>query len=148
MKAELRSRVVPKLRELGFKGTFPHFRRLRANRLDLLTFQFSVYGPTVYVEIGTAPATECTLPDGRPLPPHRVRTHHVWPRRRLTPSLTGLSEFDFGPEAESLLGPGLPARLARDLVDQIEAVAEAWWLSPVDPLGTSEDGGVRGDATE
>src|SRR5262245_45961249 len=126
MKAALKSHVVPRLRESGFKGTFPHFRRRRAERLDLLMFQFSLYGPTVYVEIGTALAEGHTLPNGKHLSPDRVRTYHVWPRRRLSPSLMGLREFEFGPEAESLLGVGVATRLAHDILEQIESVAEAW----------------------
>ncbi len=44
MTAELKRVVVPVLRELGYTGTFPHFRRTRGKRVALLSFQFSSWG--------------------------------------------------------------------------------------------------------
>lgn len=40
MIAALKAVFVPVLRERGFKGSFPHFRRIRPDRIDLLTVQF------------------------------------------------------------------------------------------------------------
>jgi hypothetical protein len=40
MDEALKAHVVPALRERGFKGSLPHFRRLRSDRVDLLTVQF------------------------------------------------------------------------------------------------------------
>ena len=36
----LKATVIPELRARGFQGSFPHFRRLRPDRIDLLAFQF------------------------------------------------------------------------------------------------------------
>jgi hypothetical protein len=44
MIAALQAHVVPELRRRGFKGSFPHFRRAAAQRIDLLTFQFDKWG--------------------------------------------------------------------------------------------------------
>ena len=44
MIAALREIVVPVLRDMGFRGSFLHFRRFRDTRIDLLTFQFNRYG--------------------------------------------------------------------------------------------------------
>jgi hypothetical protein len=35
----LKERTVQPMREVGFAGSFPHFRRVSATRTDLLTFQ-------------------------------------------------------------------------------------------------------------
>lgn len=43
MKA-LRERLVPELRRLGFKGSFPHFHRPLTTRVDFLTIQFNSAG--------------------------------------------------------------------------------------------------------
>nr|WP_268888411.1 DUF4304 domain-containing protein [Heyndrickxia shackletonii] len=40
MISALKKIVVPELRERGFKGSFPHFRRIFENKIDLITFQF------------------------------------------------------------------------------------------------------------
>ena len=38
MEQALKEFFVPELRALGFKGSFPHFRRIAENSIDLLTF--------------------------------------------------------------------------------------------------------------
>jgi hypothetical protein len=43
--------VIPVLREKGFKGSFPHFRRITNDRINLLTFQFDRYGGGFVIEI-------------------------------------------------------------------------------------------------
>ena len=53
MTAEYKRVVVPILRELGYSGTFPHFRRTRGKRVALLGFQFSSWGGKFCVEVGT-----------------------------------------------------------------------------------------------
>jgi hypothetical protein len=53
MIVELKRVAVPVLRSLGFKGSFPHFRRESAERIDLLTFQFSLGGGKFVVEVGS-----------------------------------------------------------------------------------------------
>ena len=37
---KLKEIVIPYIRDVGFKGSFPHFRRLAGKQIDLLTFQF------------------------------------------------------------------------------------------------------------
>jgi hypothetical protein len=44
MVSSLKSIFVPALRERGFKGSLPHFRRLMSDRIDLLTIQFDRRG--------------------------------------------------------------------------------------------------------
>ncbi|MFB8424937.1 DUF4304 domain-containing protein [Priestia megaterium] len=54
----LKKNVVPVLKGCGFKGSFPHFYRKLESRLDLIMFQFSAWGGTLYVEV-----SKCA-PDG------------------------------------------------------------------------------------
>ena len=44
MRKALKDLVLPRLRELGFEGSFPHLRRRRVDRADLFTFQFDRHG--------------------------------------------------------------------------------------------------------
>jgi hypothetical protein len=44
MNLQLKAQFVPALRRMGFKGTLPHFRRQRDNKVDLLTMQFDRRG--------------------------------------------------------------------------------------------------------
>lgn len=53
MIAALQELVIPVLRQGGFVGRFPHFRRVRSECMDLLTFQFDKWGGGFVVEVGT-----------------------------------------------------------------------------------------------
>src|SRR3954466_3860924 len=52
MSDALRATVIPHLRQLGFAGTLPHFRRKRNGRHELLSIMFNKYGGSFYVEAG------------------------------------------------------------------------------------------------
>src|SRR5918993_4807214 len=79
----LREVFVPSLRAKGFKGTFPHFRRVLPDRVDYLTVQFYSSGGSFVVEIATAG------PDGKPrgygehLPVEKLTVSYFWNRLRL-----------------------------------------------------------------
>lgn len=47
----LKSNVVPVLKEFGFTGSFPHFRRFNNDSIDLITFQTNKYGGSFLVEV-------------------------------------------------------------------------------------------------
>ncbi|WP_322049645.1 DUF4304 domain-containing protein, partial [Paraburkholderia sp. J67] len=51
MNSALRARFVPALRQLGLKGSLPHYRRQRDSRVDLLTVQFDRHGGGFVVEL-------------------------------------------------------------------------------------------------
>lgn len=51
MNEALQSIVVPHLRSVGFKGSFPHFYRKRSDYIDLLSVQFNLKGGCFVVEI-------------------------------------------------------------------------------------------------
>ena len=53
MQSMLKANVVPKPRSMGFKGTFPHFRRVVDARAALITFQFNLSGGSFVVELAT-----------------------------------------------------------------------------------------------
>ena len=38
MQLELKRLVIPDLRKTGFTGSFPHFRRTRGNKTELISF--------------------------------------------------------------------------------------------------------------
>lgn len=57
MLAALKAHLLPVLRERGFKGSLPHLRRLRKERIDLMTIQFDKYGGGFVVEIAGCEVT-------------------------------------------------------------------------------------------
>ncbi|HYH69459.1 MAG TPA: DUF4304 domain-containing protein [Urbifossiella sp.] len=95
MTAELKRVVVPVLRELGYSGTFPHFRRTRGKRVSLLGFQFSSWGGKFCVGVGTFPAGGYER-GGEIIPADRVRLRDLVRRTRLGPEDgDGDGWFDF-----------------------------------------------------
>lgn len=78
----LKVNVVPFLREIGFKGTFPNFKRVDENKIDLLTFQFSQYGKRFVVEIAQCSANGITFNSGQKIPPEKVGVYHCFPPNR------------------------------------------------------------------
>ena len=83
MIAALRKVVVPVLRDMGFSGSFPHFRRIRDSQIDLLTFQFNRDGGSFVVEVAFWAPDGFTTHYEKHIPPNKVRAHDIHPRQRL-----------------------------------------------------------------
>jgi hypothetical protein len=77
--------VIPKLREQGFSGKFPHFRRISQGKIDLLTFQFDRHGGGFIIEIAKCPSEGITTYFGDHIPPNKVRAWDMGERFRIQP---------------------------------------------------------------
>jgi hypothetical protein len=116
---ELKRTVVPVLRDLGFRGSFPHFRRAGDKQIDLLTFQFASGGGRFVVEVGKFPAAGYEL-GGTHLPPEKVKMRHLLRRLRL--GARGVNDdhwFDFE--------DGDYARASEAVVPYLRGQATRWW---------------------
>ena len=52
---EIKTVIVPELRKLNFKGSFPHFKRIFDDgKVDYLSFQFNKYGGSFIIELAVA----------------------------------------------------------------------------------------------
>lgn len=78
----LKKSVVPQLRERGFSGSFPHFRRRRSDRIDLFTFQFDRNGGGFVIELGQCPPEVFTTHWGKQIQPEKVTAWDLPPSRR------------------------------------------------------------------
>jgi hypothetical protein len=123
----LRTEVIPALRDIGFKGSFPHFRRPQAARIDLLTFQFDKWGGGFVVEVATCPATGTTLPWGKQVGPRKVTAHDVGAKNRPRLGPAGVLEGhdDHWFRYDGAVGV---IEVARQVVAAIPG-AVAWWDS-------------------
>lgn len=81
--AVLKSTSVPLLRELGFKGSFPHFYRPIGEHIDLLTFQFRLDGSSFIVEISYADAARKNVYFRQETPVAKLRVSATTKRYRL-----------------------------------------------------------------
>jgi len=122
MDAALKATLVPKLGSLGFKGSYPHFRRQGERHVELVGVQFSQWGAQFYVEAGVAEKASVVV-SGR-FPPSRLKYYHGWPRRRF-----GDLPYDY--EAEPIL---VVAGKVAGVVEDIAA-----WLSNTSPRRTKDE---------
>jgi hypothetical protein len=119
MVGELKRVVVPVLRELGFMGTFPHFRREGEDRIALLTFQFASAGGSFVVEVGKFPAKGLQMANEF-IPAAEVKMRHLLRRLRLgAKGESGDHWFDY--EA------GDHERVALSVVPLIRGQATRYW---------------------
>lgn len=86
----IKSLIIPVLRGKGFKGSYPNLRRQNNYKVDVIGFQFSQWGPQLYVEIGTCPAAGMTFLDGSHYPPEKIKYYQCEKRIRI-----GEQPFDF-----------------------------------------------------
>ena len=101
MDAALKAHVVPFLRTRGFSGSYPHFRRALADRIDLVTVQFDRHGGAFVVEMGSCPVDGVTMHWGKHIPSSKVTAWDLHPsqRRRLKPLEAAGTDYWFRFEA-------------------------------------------------
>ncbi|MBA2936891.1 DUF4304 domain-containing protein [Paenibacillus sp. CGMCC 1.16610] len=80
----LKTIVIPELREKGFKGSFPHFRRITDKKIDILTFQFDKYGGGFRLEIAVCSPEGLTHDWGEKVTPNKVTAYHLNIQNRKT----------------------------------------------------------------
>ncbi len=121
--------VIPLLRERGFSGSFPHFRRLSEDGIDLLSFQFDKWGGGFLIEISKCGSSGIRTHWGEEIPADKVRAIDNPPdkRLRLKPG-EGASRGDwFRFDQHSLFKSSKRfARAARSVLPYLED-AEDWW---------------------
>jgi hypothetical protein len=83
MNKALRSVMTPLLRGQGFTGTCPRFRRLIAERFDLLLFLLNKHHPSFLIEIAQCPSDWWRRELGDAIPPEKLTTWHLPLTRRV-----------------------------------------------------------------
>lgn len=79
----LKEYVVKHLRDNNFKGSFPHFRRINSNHIDLVTFQFNRYGGSFVIELANCPKDSIIDVLGNEISPNKVTAYDLSDRVRL-----------------------------------------------------------------
>lgn len=118
----LKQKVIPTLRERGFKGSFPHFYRKSENQIELIMFQFSRWGSVLYVEVSKCPpAGYVDEMSDKHIPPNRVKVYQIgggspFNRTRIGKEVENSFEFNKQDTEEVSL------KIINSLVE-----AEEWW---------------------
>ena len=133
MEKALNEIFVRDLKKREFKGSFPHFRRVTKDSIDLLTFQFYSSGGSFVIEIAQCPAEGFRNASGVLTPPDKVQVKHVWPRLRLgAKPEQGINDhwFKFGApnyEAQQEYPIEHYKKVAESAVSYLGSQAEKWW---------------------
>jgi len=116
--------TIPFLRDKGFKGSLPHFRRQQSDGINLLTFQHSLYDSKFVVEIANCPAEGITTHWGKEIPKNKVTAHDMGERLRLGSEKHNTDYwFDYG--KKSIFGD-VNKKLAKEIIE-LWGEAESWW---------------------
>ena len=123
----LKTLSVPLLRELGFKGSFPHFYRPVGEHVDLLMFQFRLDGSSFIVEISYADPERKNVYFRPETPLKRLQVPSTTQRHRL-----GQRSGGDGTWFELEHGPLMTQsrhfkKIALKVNDLIVREAQPWW---------------------
>lgn len=128
MIASLKERTVPRLRELGFHGTFPHFRRTTERANHILTFQFDKNGGGFVVEIAKTPPGDLVLPDGEVIPVDKITPGYLsMDRRKRLGIPPGKNDRWFRYDKGLFRRRISFEELAEEVLSLIDSEAEPWW---------------------
>ncbi len=116
--------TIPFLRELGFKGSYPHFRREKDGKLNLLTFQFSLYSSRFVVEITNCPTKGYRMGPDKFFKPSECRVQYMGYRWRIG-SKRNNTDYWYDFEKETLLG-NIYKKRAKEIIEYWQE-AEHWW---------------------
>ncbi|TFF37463.1 DUF4304 domain-containing protein [Mucilaginibacter psychrotolerans] len=116
--------AVPFFRNKGFKGSYPHFRRINDDRVNLLTFQFSMSGPKFVVEISNCSPKGVQRGWGPDIPPSKCTAHDMHLRHRIGAIKHNTHYwFDF---SSGETNSNIYAERAKEIMSLWDE-AETWW---------------------
>ena len=126
--------TIPGLHHRGFDGTFPHFRRKRGDRLDVLRVTIDDAGGSFVVDLGQAGADGLAQGDWTSLAVDEITVAHLdrAARYRLHPGFFSRS-FKFGPHyyhPSHVFPAEFYERIARKTLARLDKKGEPWFAAP------------------
>jgi hypothetical protein len=122
--------VIPVLRQLNFKGSFPHFRRLTIDRVNLMTFQFDRSGGGFVIEIANCNGGDFKTSYGREIKENKITAHDLDKRKRIQSNMNTNSSLMadwFRYDKKYLLGFGdIYKKVCKDVLSKLN-IAEDYW---------------------
>ena len=121
MISALKRIVVPELRKKGFRGSFPHFRRISSEKIDLMTYQFDRYGGGFVVEVAVCSPDGITHEWGEKVPPNKVTAHDLTNRLRLKEKDGQWFRYDTEDKVENIFD-----NVANEVLKHLYEAEEYW----------------------
>ena len=134
MMAALKKTFVPVLRQKGFVGSFPDFRRALEDRIDFLNVQFAREGGGFYLNIGQTGPQGLQDPAWPLLTPAETTVGHLLHRSRVHWGFFLKQRFDFGPRSydppKGVKPPSHYEAIAARAAKAFENDGERWFSKP------------------
>ena len=131
MMAALKQMFVPMLREKGFAGAFPHFRRRLDSRIDFLDVQFAREGGRFCLNIGQTGPEGLKDPAWPELTIAETTVGHLHDRSRVHWGFFLKQWFDFGPRSydppKDVKPPSHYEAIAAQAAKAFEKDGERWF---------------------
>jgi hypothetical protein len=108
MMEALKKQLLPVLRERGFKGRFPHFRRAGRDRIDFVMIQFRRGGGSFTINIGQSGPQGIDRGPWADLPVEKLTVGHLTTRSRISTGFLDGQWFEFGPNSYEDQKPAKP----------------------------------------
>tara|TARA_R110001583_G_scaffold172166_1_gene325868 strand:- start:111 stop:542 length:432 start_codon:yes stop_codon:yes gene_type:complete len=126
----LKKIVIPELRNLNFKGSFPHFRRTENEKTNLLTFQFDRSGGGFIIELANWNKSEFKNYWDKIIPLNKLTAHDLNKRQRIhANSLTkksGIEKWFRYDQREVLSFGNRYDNLSKKVVERIPLMEKYW----------------------
>ena len=128
--------VIPVLREKGFKGSIPHFRRFTSERIHLLTFQFDKYGGGFVIEIANSLPGGHITSWGTKVEPNKLTAHDLSNRKRIqanmsTPGNSGKDDWFRYDKATVSDSHNVYNDVCEDILSKLEIADDYWKNGPL-----------------
>ncbi len=126
---KLNELVVPTLRQLDFKGSFPHFRRFTVDKINLLTFQFDRYGGGFVIEISNCKRGDFETSYGLLIKENKLTAHDFNKRKRIQSNMkaSNSSTEDWFRFDNAIIGHGnVYEKVCKDVLSKL-TYAEDYW---------------------
>ncbi len=138
MRAALNRTVLRALRDAGFAGTHPHYRRTSpgGRAMDLVSFQTDKWGGGFLIETASCPAKDIRDWAGQRVSPRSVTAQHISARRRLPKSITRRDWYRYDDAGDSV-------RFERVAGHALAHLAKLGLVSPEAPRAASAPQQVR-----
>lgn len=130
MEMELKNQVIPFLKNLGFKGSFPNLYRNNSEFISLVNFQFFSAGGSFCINLSYAEPSRNNVFYQKETEVKKLKVSQTRERVRLgSKNLQGDMWFSFGQTSYGeFRGKPIPApKLVAQINTLFEKQAEPWW---------------------
>ncbi|MDI1256286.1 MAG: hypothetical protein PSV16_09295 [Flavobacterium sp.] len=126
--------VLPKLHDINFTGTFPHFRRDMADRINFISFHFDTQGGGFVIDVANCNINGFMTASEQIIPLDKLTAHYFVDKFRIKAKMNGKNGRDdwFRYDRLCFFGLGdITKKVCREVILKLETAKEYWENGPV-----------------